>query len=229
MSGDRETERGGASPAALFVGLGRARFGFGVAASGINAATRKALGERAVSPGEGGARPNVMKGMSREATQGLGGRKSGGLRGGRAGGAGSHVRRFVEDLKSTPPWLMSASSGCLLALPPGDGSIGSPSRRIRGPRILWCPICTNLLGLTVRRVRNLDLPDKWKCVILTWASGYNSAFRKIRVADVTLTSGARARNQAISSNSSTRQSPGRNRDLEQRGPCRAFRVHVNQA
>ena len=47
-----------------------------MAASGITASWRKVLGGRVVSPRKGGTRTYIMNGMSREATQALGGPKT---------------------------------------------------------------------------------------------------------------------------------------------------------
>ena len=60
----------------LFVGLARARFGFGLAASGASASLKRGFDGKGLSPRKGGARFYVINGMAREATQGLGGWKS---------------------------------------------------------------------------------------------------------------------------------------------------------
>ena len=60
----------------MFVGLARARFGFGLAASGVSASWRKGFDGKNLPPRKGGARFYVVNGMAREATQELGGRKS---------------------------------------------------------------------------------------------------------------------------------------------------------
>ena len=57
----------------LFVGLARARFGFGLAASGVSASWKKGFDGKGLSPRKGGARFYVINGMAREATQELGG------------------------------------------------------------------------------------------------------------------------------------------------------------
>ena len=58
------------------VGLARARFGLGLASSGVTASRRKCFDERNLSPRKGGARFYVVNGTPREATQELGGWKS---------------------------------------------------------------------------------------------------------------------------------------------------------
>ena len=61
---------GDSSP--LFVGLARARFGFGLAASGVSASRKKGFDGKGLLPRKGGARFYVVNGMAREATQELG-------------------------------------------------------------------------------------------------------------------------------------------------------------
>ena len=58
------------------MGLARARFGLGMAPSGVPTAWKRGFGGRSLSPRTGGARLYVANGMAREATQELGGRKS---------------------------------------------------------------------------------------------------------------------------------------------------------
>ena len=58
------------------MGLARARLGLGMAPSGVSASWGKWFGGRNLSPRKGGSRMYVVNGMAREATQGLGGRKS---------------------------------------------------------------------------------------------------------------------------------------------------------
>ena len=67
----------GARP--LFVGLACAPFVPGMAASGVTAAWKRALGGGALSAREGGARLYLMDGISREAKQELGALKTPGV------------------------------------------------------------------------------------------------------------------------------------------------------
>ena len=62
--------------ALLFVGLARARFGFGAPLAITSAGGKKGFDGRHLSPRKGGARLYVVTGMAREATQVLGGWKS---------------------------------------------------------------------------------------------------------------------------------------------------------
>ena len=66
-----------------FVGLSRACFRMGMAASGLFAARKRSFEGRALSPRKGGARLYIMNGMTREAAQ-----EPGGHRRGVAGNAG---------------------------------------------------------------------------------------------------------------------------------------------
>ena len=68
------TDPGGRAP--LFVGLSRARFGLGMAASGLSAGWNGAFEGRALSPRKGWARLYIMDGMTRGTTQESGGWKS---------------------------------------------------------------------------------------------------------------------------------------------------------
>ena len=70
----RMTDPDGHTP--LFVGLARARFGLGMAASGLSAARKTAFDGRVPSPCKGGARLYKMDGMTRGATYASCGRKS---------------------------------------------------------------------------------------------------------------------------------------------------------
>ena len=69
LTGPRKS---GASPNTPTLRPARACFGYGVAAAGI----KEVFGGRANVPSEGGARPYVMNGMSRDPPQGLGGWES---------------------------------------------------------------------------------------------------------------------------------------------------------
>ena len=60
----------------LFGGLARTRFGLGMGDSGMSAVWKEAFNGRNFSPRYGGARLYIMNGMTREATQELGGWKS---------------------------------------------------------------------------------------------------------------------------------------------------------
>ena len=94
----------------LFVGLARARFVFGLAASGVSASWGKGFDGDTVSPRKGGARFYAVNGMAREASQDLGGWKSPAVMEGvytkaRSGevvpemrSAVAKVARFVRDL-----------------------------------------------------------------------------------------------------------------------------------
>ena len=65
--------------APLFIGLARARFGLSMAASGMSASRGRVPEGRNLSPRKGGARLYLTNGMSREATQDLGGWKTPGV------------------------------------------------------------------------------------------------------------------------------------------------------
>ena len=64
-----------ASPevAPVSIGLARARFGSGMAPSGVTADWKKGIDGKNLSPRRSGARLHMMNGMAREATQELGG------------------------------------------------------------------------------------------------------------------------------------------------------------
>ena len=63
----------------LFAGLARARFGLGMAAAGMSASRKKVLGGRGLAPRKEGTRSYLMDGMSRGATQELGGWRTPGV------------------------------------------------------------------------------------------------------------------------------------------------------
>ena len=62
--------------APLFGGLARFRFGLGMAAAGLFVAWKRSPEGRTLAPRRGGARLHITNGMTREAGQKLGGRKS---------------------------------------------------------------------------------------------------------------------------------------------------------
>ena len=76
MSESRVDQEGGGRAYAWFVGLARAKFGYGLALVGVTSAMKSMTSRRLASPRKGGSRLHVTSGMSRRAIQELGAWKS---------------------------------------------------------------------------------------------------------------------------------------------------------
>ena len=96
-SGNRASQEGSGNPNAPFVGLARAKFGFGLAAAGVAAAMKKVTSGRLASPGKGGAKLHVTSGMSHEATEELGWRSPEVVKKPRGGSKRYRKSRGVEE------------------------------------------------------------------------------------------------------------------------------------
>ena len=198
----------------LFAGLVRARFGLGLASSGIAASWKKGSDYKNLSPRERGARFCVVNGMAREATQELGGRKSPAVMEGvytkarseevapemRAAvamaRAGLEVERFVWGLGRDV--CVDASEA--LGAEKGAGA-RVWRRRFRLARDLLAPsavlpIRGDFWSLMGRRVRALKLATRQTEEVLPRGSSFRSELRRYRSEDPHNVARARERESA---------------------------------
>ena len=173
----------------FLVGLARARFGLGLAASGVTASWKKCFEGRNLPPRKGGARFYVVNGMPRETTQELGGWRSSAVMEGvyvrarseeaapemreAVGKAckGLEVEHFVVDLDREV---------CVDASEALGAEAGAEARawrhRFRSVRDLLVPavvlpIRENFWNLMGRRVRALRLTTHQMREVLSWGDG----------------------------------------------------------
>ena len=185
----------------LLVGLARARFGLGLASSGIAASWKKCFSGRLLSPRKGGARFYVVNGMPRETTQSLGGWRSPAVmenvyiraRSEEAAPEiraavdkarrGLEVELFVIDLDRE----VSAEATVALGDPEGDEA-RIWCQRFRSVRDLLVPsivlpIRGDFWRLMGRRVRDLKLTTHQKREVLLWGSAFRADLRQYRETD----------------------------------------------
>ena len=185
----------------FLVGLARARFGLGLAASGVTASWKKCFEGRSLSPRKGGARFYVVNGMPRETTQELGGwRPSAVMEGvyvrarseeaapemreavGRAC-KGLEVERFVADLDRE---ICADASEALGAETGVEARVWCHQfRSIRGllvPAVVL-PIREDFWNLMGRRVRALRLSTHQMREVLSRGTAFRADLKRYRDSD----------------------------------------------
>ena len=185
----------------LLVGLARARFGLGLAASGVTASWKKCFEGRNLSPRKGGARFYVVNGMARETTQELGGWRSAAVMEGvyvrarseeavpemreAVGKAckGLEVESFVADLDRE---VCADTSEALGAEAGAEARVWC--HRFRSVRDLLVPavvlpIRENFWNLMGRRVRALRLSTHQMREVLSWGTAFRSDLKRHQSTD----------------------------------------------
>ena len=185
----------------FLVGLARARFGLGLAASGVTASWKKCFEGRNLSPRKGGARFYVVNGMPRETTQDLGGWRSSAVMEGvyiraRSEEAAPEMReavgktckvleveQFVADLDREVCVEASEASGAEAGT---EARIWRhrfrPTRDLLAPAVVL-PIRDDFWNLMGRRVRALRLSTHQMREVLSWGTAFRSDLKRYREAD----------------------------------------------
>ena len=116
--------------APLFVALARARFGLGMAASGLSGASQRALEGRALPPRRGGTRLYIMNGVTRDATQERGGWKSPAVM--EAGHSRTRYEEVLPEMQA-PVAKACAVFGVTALVEDADGALRPDSLEVFGP------------------------------------------------------------------------------------------------
>ena len=204
----------------FFVCRAGAEFGLEMAACGITASWEKVLGGRVFLPRKGGTRMYIMHGMSREASQELGGWQTPGVMDcvfneTKSEGAAPEIRGAiglacallaVETCVRDLYWNAPLADGCVL------GSDRAACTNACFPRFssledhlapsVALPIRGNFISFPRRRVRAPGLSDTQQRVILLRGVDHRAALREARTSDSEAAVRARDRDATLGDGSS---------------------------